>query len=321
MSADRWSSVEIFVRVVATGSFTSAATALGISRSQASRGVQTLEDRLGARLLHRTTRSVALTDAGAAFYERASRLLGDLDEAEALVTNLQAEPRGTLRVSVPMSFGVRYLAPAFAAFLRGHPDLTIEASYTDRRVDLLEEGVDLAVRVGLLEDSSLIARRLAPTTRRVVASPAYLAARGTPTRPEELRDHSALLYTLQTSGPTWLFQGPEGEVGVRVTGRLVTNSGEALLEAARAGLGLAMLPDFLVADDLASGALVSVLDPWAHRGLAIWALYPPGRHLAPKVRRFVDFLAKRFETCPPWAHGQPHPEGAGPLCDRAVQAI
>lgn len=306
---DRLGPIAAFVRVVERGSFTAAARDLARSTSQVSRQVSALEERLGARLLHRSTRAVSPTEAGEAFYSRCARLLADLDEAEEAVAHLQAAPRGTLRLSVPMSFGVRYLAPLISSFLARYPEVRVEANFSDRRVDLVEEGFDLAVRIGALDDSSLVARRLAPYARLVVASPELVAAFGEPEHPSALAELPGLLFTYQQTGASWAFQGPDGAVSVRLSGRLSANSGEALLEAARAGLGVALLPDFLVADDLATGRLVRLLRGWVEQGHAIWAVYPHNRHLAPKVRLFVDHLAAAFGTCPPWA-GEPLGERA-----------
>ena len=301
--------VEIFVKVVATGSFSEAARVLGVSKSLVSRQVKALEDRLGARLINRTTRKIALTEAGEAFAARCAEALAGLEAAEAAVGQLQGEVRGTLRLSVPMSFGVRYLAPIIPAFLARHRGLHAEVSYADRRVDLIEEGYDLAVRVGELEDSTLIARRLASTRRHAVASPDYLAARGTPDHPTALRGHDCLLYRYQASGAAWRFRGPGGELSVRVEGPLLANNGDAIRAAAVSGLGVALLPDFLVCDDLRAGRLVSILSDWSEWRSAVWAIYPHHRHLAAKVRLFVDFLAARFGgDAPPW-HVEP---GTGP---------
>lgn len=309
IAGDRLAPITAFVRVVERGSFTAAARDLGRSTSQVSRQVSALEERLGARLLHRSTRAVSPTEAGEAFYSRCARLLSDLDEAEEAVAHLQAAPRGTLRLSVPMSFGVRHLSPLIADFLARYPEVRIEASFSDRRVDLVDEGFDLAVRIGALDDSSLFARRLAPYGRRVVASPALLAQVGRPSRPEDLTELPGLLFSYQHTGASWVFHGPPGEVIVRMSGRLTANSGEALLDAARAGLGVALLPDFLVADDLSAGRLERLLPEWSEQGHAIWAIYPHNRHLAPKVRLFVDHLAAAFGRCPRWAE-EPQEVGA-----------
>ncbi len=301
LAGDRLGPIAAFVRVVETGSFTAAASALGVSKSQVSRSVRTLEDRLGARLLHRTTRAVAPTEAGSAFYARCARILSDLEEAEEAVVHLQSAPRGTLRLSLPQSFGVRYLAPLIADFMVTYPEVRVEASFSERRVDLVDEGFDLAIRIGALDDSSLIVRKLGSTCRHVLASPGYLARRGWPKTPADLREHDCLQFTYQTSGTSWIFRDADQDVSVRVSGRLTANSGEALAAAACAGIGLVWLPDFLVADELRSGRLISVFGERPDPGLAIWAVYPHSRHLAPKVRLFVDMVAAHLGERPPWS--------------------
>lgn len=310
IAGDRLGPIAAFVRVVETGSFTAAATSLGVSKSQVSRSVRALEDRLGARLLHRTTRAVTPTEAGQAFYGRCARILADLEEAEEAVAHLQAAPRGTLRLSLPQSFGVRYLAPIIADFLMKYPEVRVEASFTERRVDLVDEGYDLAIRIGVLDDSSLIARKLGASRRYVLGSPDYLARRGWPQTPAELKDHECLQFTYQTTGSSWVFRDAGEEVAVRVSGRMLANSGEALAAAACAGVGLVWLPDFLVADDLRAGRLVSVFGDRPDPGLAIWAVYPHSRHLAPKVRLFVDHVAAHLGDCPPWARDSAPPSAS-----------
>ncbi len=301
---DRFSDVEMFVAIVQEGGFTAAARRLGVSKSHVSRRIQALEDRLGARLLDRTTRTVRPTDAGVELHTRATRILADLDEAERAVRDLQSEPRGTLRINAPVSFGLRYVAPAVAGFMARWPELRVEASYSDRRVDVIAEGYDMVVRIGRLADSSLIVRRLARTRARIVGSPAYLERRGVPQTPEDLTAHACLRYAHQISGPTWALYGPEGEVTVRVDGPLGADNGDALLIAARAGLGLGYMPDFFVVDDLAAGRLVPVLDRWTAREDPISALYPHSRHLSAKVRLFVEHLAESF-AARPWDVADP----------------
>jgi DNA-binding transcriptional LysR family regulator len=290
--------LEIFVLVVETGSFTAAAKALSVSKAHVSKQVRALEDRLGARLLNRTTRKVATTDIGASFYERCRRILDELGDAESAVTDLQTTPRGTLRVTAPGAFGITYVAPAMAQFMVEHDELVVDMCFSDRSIDLLEEGFDLGIRIGRLPDSSLIAKRLAETCTHVCGSPEYFDRHGRPQRPEDLRHHDCLRYAYQNSGQSWRLGGPEGDVSVPVSGRVVANDGDALLAAARLGLGLCFIPDFYVTDDLASGRLERVLTQWA-TPTPIWAIYPHSRHLSAKVRLFVDYLAERFAE-PPW---------------------
>lgn len=299
---NRISDIEIFVAIVADGSFTAAARRLGVSKSHVSRQIQALEDRLGARLLDRTTRTVRPTDAGDAFHARAVRVLEDLAEAERAVRDLQSEPRGTLRLGAPVSFGLRYVAPAVASFMARWPELDVEASYSDRRVDVIGDGFDVVVRIGQLVDSSLIVRRLARTRAHIVASPDYLARRGTPDGPAALAAHACLRYAHQASGRTWMLFGPDGEQTVRIDGPLVADNGDALLIAARAGLGLAYMPDFFICEDIAAGRLVTVLDDWTAHAVPVAALYPHNRHLSAKVRGFIDHLAESLARRP-WRDG------------------
>lgn len=305
---DRLDDMLAFIKVVDTGSFTAAADRLGLSKSVVSRRVAELEDRLGARLLNRTTRRLSLTEVGSAFHERCARILADLDEAERAVADLHAAPRGRLRVNAPVSFGVMHLAPAIAAFLERHPAIDMEIDLNDRYVDLVDEGYDLAVRIGRLRDSSLIARRLAPSRMVVCASPAYLERRGVPAQPEDLVQHNCLIYSNVPTAEQWTFRCGAQTRSVRITGTLRTGNGDLLREAAMAGVGIAVLPTFLCGDALASGALFSVL-PDAHVAEStVFAVYPQNRHLSPKVRAFVDFLATRFGPEPYWDAGCPKTE-------------
>ena len=298
---DRLAAIEAFVRVAETHSFSEAARRLHASQSAVSRAVSGLEAELGARLLHRTTRSLTLTEAGRGYFERAARILADLEEANLAVTQLQAAPRGRLRVNAPMSFGFLHLAPALPDFLALYPELSVDLSMSDRFVDLIEEGVDVAVRIGALEDSSLIARKLAPIRRVVCASPAYLNARGTPLAPDDLKQHDCLCNSNIAVLHEWRFAAADGKLWpVDVRGRLSANNGDALRVAALKGLGLANLPTFIVGADLQAGTLMTVLDDFAVQDLSMSAVYPPGRHLSPKVRAFVDFLADRFGPRPYW---------------------
>jgi DNA-binding transcriptional LysR family regulator len=289
---DRIAELEALVSVVKTAGFSSAADQLNISKSQVSKLVRSLEDRLGVRLLDRTTRQVAATEEGRALAERAEQILAELTEAQEAAAATRAAPRGTLRMSVPVSFGVKYVMPAVGQFMLQYPELAVEVSLTDRRADLLEEGLDLAVRVGALPDSSLVARKLCGTRHIVCASPDYLKLRGTPKRPDELAKHDCLLYAYQTDGHLWRFTRKGEEVSVRVEGPLVCNNGEAMLEVAAAGVGVVILPDFIVEEALASKRLVEILRDWSQPEGAIWALYPHNRYMSARVRLFVDFLSE-----------------------------
>jgi DNA-binding transcriptional LysR family regulator len=298
---DRLAAIEAFVRVAESGSFSKAAERLNSSKSAVSRQVGALEAELGARLIHRTTRALTLTEAGRSYFEQAARILADLAEANASVGQLQAAPRGRLRVSAPMSFGFLHLAPAVPEFLDRYPDVELDMIMNDRFVDLVDEGFDMAVRVGTLADSSLVARKLAPMRRTVCAAPAYLEKRGVPASPGDLKAHECLCYSNVGMAQEWRFVRADGRPWpVEVRGRLHANNGDALRAAALRGFGLAVLPSFLVGRDFQSGALVSVLEEFLPQDSAVHAVYPHARHLSPKVRAFVDFLAERFGPVPYW---------------------
>lgn len=297
---DRLDDMLAFIKVVDTRSFTAAAERLNLSKSVVSRRIAELENRLGARLLNRTTRKLSLTEVGQAYYERCTRILNDLEEAEQAVADLHSAPRGRLRVNAPMSFGILHLAPAVAEFLERYPSIEIEMDLNDRYVDLIDEGYDLAVRIGRLRDSSLIAKRLAPARAVVCASPAYLEKHGTPATPEELTNHNCLIYTNVPAAEQWQFRVGDDVRTVRVSGSMRANNGDLLRAAAVAGVGVVVLPTFLVGDELSSGALKCLLlDCYAVES-NVYAVYPQNRHLSPKVRVFVDFLAERFGPKPYW---------------------
>jgi len=290
-----------FARVAETGSFSEAARRLRSSKSVVSRQIAALESELGVRLLHRSTRALTLTEAGRGYFDQLVRILADIDEANLSVSHLQAAPRGRLRVNAAMSFGIRHLAPAIPDFLARCPEVKIDLTLNDRFVDLVDEGYDMAVRIGHLIESSLVARRLAPLRRVVCASPAYLAARGVPATPDDLAGHECLRYSNIPVGDEWTFTAPDGRArSAEVTGRLRVNNGDALRIAALEGLGLACLPTFIVGEDLRAGTLVPVLEGAAHQSGGVFAVYPHARHLSPKVRAFIDFLVERFGPNPPW---------------------
>jgi DNA-binding transcriptional LysR family regulator len=298
---DRLAGIEAFVAVAECGSFSQAAERLHASKSVISRQVSALEAELGARLFHRTTRALALTEAGRSYLERATRILADLAEANASVGQLQAAPRGRLRVNAPVSFAFLHLAPALPDFLDRYPDVSVELTMNDRFVDLVDEGFDVAVRIGKLDDSSLVARKVAPMRRTVCAAPAYLDKRGTPASPDDLKAHECLCYSNVGRSEEWRFVRPDGTAWpVEVSGRLHADNGDALRAAALQGFGLAVLPSFLVGRDFQSGALVSVLERFMPQDSAVYAVYPHARHLSPKVRAFVDFVAERYGPDPYW---------------------
>jgi DNA-binding transcriptional LysR family regulator len=298
---DRLRTLQAFVQVAETGSFSEAARRLRSSKSGVSRHVSALEAELGARLLHRTTRALTLTEAGRGYFERASRILAELEEADLSITQLQLAPRGRLRVNAPMSFGFLHLAPAIPDFLRRYPEVEIDMTMNDRLVDLVDEGFDVAVRISKLQDSSLVARKLAPIRRAICASPVYLQERGIPASPDDLEAHECLCYSNIAVSHEWRFAALDGRPWtVEVKGRLSANNGDALVAAALRGLGVISQPTFLVGSHLQAGTLVSVLDEFVPQDLTVSAVYPHSRHLSPKVRAFVDFFAERFGPRPYW---------------------
>lgn len=286
--------VSVFAQVVESGSFAAAARDLGLSRSSVSKQVGRLEEELGARLLNRTTRRVSLTEAGRTFYRGGLDALAAAEAAQAAVSRLTQAPRGRLRVSAPVSFSVRHLAPLVAGFLARYPEITLDLALSDRRVDLVEEGFDLAIRIGVLDDSSLIARKLAPSPLLLCAAPAYLAQRGTPGEPADLAGHDCLLYSHEEGAVRWRFHGPAGERRVRVTGRLRADNGDLLRRAARDGAGIALLPRFIAGADIDAGALTRLLPQWdCPSASAVYAVYP-SRQISPKVRVWIDHLAAQL---------------------------
>ncbi|WP_158044961.1 LysR family transcriptional regulator [Skermanella pratensis] len=301
---DRITALAAFVRTVELGSQAAASEDLGISRAMIGRHIHQLEDRLGVRLLNRTTRKQSLTEAGLAFFEKCSGILDQLSEAERVASELQAEPRGTLRVNGPMSFGSTHLASALAAYCERHPQVRIDLVLNDRQVDLVEEGYDVAIRIARMTDSSLIARRLAPIRLALCAAPEYLRRHGTPLTPADLAGHNCLLYTYSPTPLDWTLIGPDGgETTIRVTGSLSANNGDALVAAAVAGQGIVRQPTFIVGDALRNGSLVTVLPNHGLPQPSAYAVYPHARNLSPKVRSFVDFLAAHFRGVPPWDVG------------------
>ena len=302
---DRITGMQIFVRVAALGSLSAAARSLGISQTMATKHVGAIEERLGVKLLHRTTRRLSLTEAGRRYLESAERILAEVEEAEAKASAERVEVRGMLRVNAPLSFGFREVAPLMAEFSRLHPAVTIDLGLNDRFVDLIEEGWDVAVRIGRMRDSSMIARRIAPCRLVVCASPAYLAERGTPKTVADLSQHNCLGYTLSEGlGPDeWAFGG-DGKVKVSIKGNLRVNNGDALVAAAIAGQGLIYEPTFVASDALRAGQLIALtLDHPPLELPGVFAAYPANRHPPAKVRAFVDFLAQRFGPNPPWDQG------------------
>ncbi|WP_374468839.1 LysR substrate-binding domain-containing protein [Phenylobacterium sp.] len=300
---DRFDEIAAFAAVADARSFTHGARRLGVSSAQASKLVARLENRLGARLLNRTTRDVSLTDTGRAYLERARQLIEDFEALEGSVRDQDGCPRGTLKISAPVSFGASQLIPALLDFARAHPDVSLDVSSTDRMVNLVEEGFDVAVRIGSLSDSSLVARKLAAVRMVTCASPEYLARSGTPKSLEELAAHEAIIDTNAKDPTVWRFGGQGERHDVRVRGRLSFSGAEPCVAAARQGFGITRTPAFAAAEDLRAGRLQPVLCAFEPELIHVHAVYPHARHLAPKVRFFVDFLAKRYAGEPEWHKG------------------
>lgn len=292
---DRLDCDRMFVAVLDTGSFAAAARRLGTSSGQASKLVARLEQDLGVRLLNRTTRAIAATEAGQAYYLRIRAILDELDTLDDEVKSRASAPRGRLRLTAPLTFGTRQLVPALNDFALLYPQIELDVGFTDRVVNLLDEGYDAAIRAGQVVDSSLIGRKLADMQTVVVASEAYLYTHGEPRRPTDLATHACIIDTNFRDPLIWRFRGPEGAIAVNLTGRLRYSNAEACLQAAETGLGIANLPDFVAARSLAQGKVQSILTEFTEEFGGIHALYPPGRHLAAKVRLLVDFLAARFQ--------------------------
>jgi DNA-binding transcriptional LysR family regulator len=298
--ADTLSEMSVFSRVVAAGSLSGAARELGLSPAMVSRRVAALEGRLGVRLINRTTRSLRLTDEGASYYDTCTRLLAEIEEADAAVSAGRVEPQGILKVALPASFGNRHIAPLVPDFAARYPKVQLALSLSDRNVNLLEEGFDLAIRIAHLEDSSLAARKLAPNTRIICASPEYLRRHGTPRTPQDLAAHNCLSTTDFTT--SWEYKGPDGAPGsVRVSGRYVCDNWEVLREWALAGLGVALKSTWDVRRHLEEGALVSLCPGYSFdTDVAIYAVYPHRRFLPAKTRVFIEFLADSFGPEPYW---------------------
>ncbi len=290
----------IFAAVVETKSFSAAARRLHLSKSMVSKQVTHLEQSVGARLLNRTTRAMSLTEAGAVFYEHCARIVEELEEAKLAVGKLQSEPRGLLRISTSVAFGTLHIAPALPEFLARYPAVRIDMEIADRFVDLADEGFNLAVRIAKDPGQNLVARKLAPVHRKICATPDYFKRKGIPKTPEDLARHNCLTYTYLNPQDPWRLRGPEGDISVPGAGNLRLNDDEALSAAVLGGLGIALLPTFIVGKDLQDGRLKSVLADYVPVERHVYAVYLPNRHLSAKVRAFIDFLLERFGAEPYW---------------------
>jgi DNA-binding transcriptional LysR family regulator len=300
MTIDRMRDINAFVHVAEAKSFTAAAERIGLSRSAVGKSVLRLEDRLGVRLLQRTTRRVSLTSEGAVFHERCIRILADLDEAEISMLSHSQAPRGQLRLELPVSFGRLHVLPIVSQFMSKWPEISVNISFNDRYVDLIDEGVDLAIRLGGSDDSRLMTRLLAPHRLVTCASPAYLARRGIPQDVEQLADHSCLAFIHGGRPVEWRFSINGQMSSVAIKGRFSATNAEALRDATLAGYGIARLATFLISDDLRAGRLLRVLDDISADGPSVRAVYPSSRHLSPKVRSFIDELLSAWRPEPPW---------------------
>jgi len=291
---DRLTSMEMFVRVVDLGGFKAAAEASGISTTMAGNHIKALEHRLGAKLLNRTTRRQSLTEIGARYYDQCVDALARIEAAEVEAQEMRSRPRGRLKISAPVTLGSHLLTPIFADYLRAQPEVEIDLQLNDRLVDLAEEGFDAAFRFGELQDSGLVARRLEDLGRTVCASPAYLAKHGIPAEPGDLADHSCLVFRYVQPERDWRFHGPQGTREVRVQGQMTINNGSALLRAALAGAGVAMLPDYLAAEDVAVGRLARLFPEYDLTRAPLQLVYLPDRQMTPKMRSFVEFVLQRL---------------------------
>ncbi len=291
-------SMRVFAKVVETGSFIAASEAMGISRPMASKLVAQLEHSLGVKLLTRTTRTLSMTEAGRSFYTRCIDIFERLDEAVQEAGNLRIEPKGQLRISAPHSFGRKHLARTIARFQQAYPDIDIDLTLNDRVIDLVDEGFDLAIRIGHLADSNLIARKLSDCELKVCASPSYLEANGIPKTPSELQQHNCLVYCLLAEGNNWHFTKDDKNYIYKISGNFQANSGDAVVEAAVAGLGIIMEPDFITFQYLQSGALIPLLADYKITPRGIYAVYPQDRLLPQKTRVFIDFLVKDYSNTP-----------------------
>ncbi len=293
---DLFASMKVYVAVVDGGSFAAAADKLDISRAMASKQIQKLEEHLGTRLLNRTTRRLSLTETGREFYQRSTQIMDDVEEAEQIAGQMTRRPQGVLRVTIPLSYGQHRLAAIIGAYTQVYPQVQLDISLSDRKVDLIEDGFDLAIRIGALPQSDLIARKIGGVRSIVCAAPAYLNRHGAPQTPADLAHHACLGYTLSGTGTAWRLEGPDGPLTIPISGPIRADNGDIIRLAALGGAGILFQPHFIVDDDIREGRLVRVLPEWQSAELGIYAVYPSRKHLSAKVRTFVDFLAAELEA-------------------------
>ncbi len=292
---DRLLEMQTFCAVVEANSFVAASEAMGVSKAAVSRYINELESRLGARLLHRTTRRLSLTAEGEVFYVRCRELLAGVEEAEAELTSRTGVAKGVLRINAPVSFGILHLAPLWGEFHARYPDVELNIDLSDRLVDIVEEGFDLAIRIATLKNSTLVSRRITSTRLVVCASPEYLKAHGTPAQPEDLALHKVIAYSNLATGNDWHFEGPQGPVSTRVRPWMHANNGETCCAAAVAHQGVIHQPGFLVREDLDAGRLVELMPDYRSAELGVYAVYPTRKFVTPKLRALVDFLGAAFQ--------------------------
>ena len=288
---DKLNAISVFCKVIETQSFTQAANQQNISVAMASKLVSQLEEHLKTRLLQRTTRKIVPTEAGMLYYQRCQAILLDLSEADSSISNMATSLQGNLLISVPRDFGLLYISPNLPKFIELHPNLHVEIEFEDKRVDLVAEGYDLALRIGYMQDSSLVARKISSSPMHFVASPSYLESRGTPLTPDDLEYHQGLLYKSSLNQVHWQSTKANQIQRYKIQSKVVSNNGMALLEMTKAGLGISNLPSFFVKEALASGELVEILSEYKQKPLDIYVVYPNRRHLPAKVRAFIEFLA------------------------------
>ena len=288
---DKLNAISVFCKVIETQSFTQAANQQNISVAMASKLVSQLEEHLKTRLLQRTTRKIVPTEAGMLYYQRCQAILLDLSEADSSISNMATSLQGNLLISVPRDFGLLYISPNLPKFIELHPNLHVEIEFEDKRVDLVAEGYDLALRIGYMQDSSLVARKISSSPMHFVASPSYLESRGTPLIPDDLEYHQGLLYKSSLNQVHWQSTKANQIQRYKIQSKVVSNNGMALLEMTKAGLGISNSPSFFVKDALASGELVEILSEYKQKPLDIYVVYPNRRHLPAKVRAFIEFLA------------------------------
>ncbi len=297
---DRLNNMTLFVEVVNEGSFTAAAEKASLSRAQVSKSIMQLEEHLGTRLLNRTTRRISLTEIGHIYYERCIAILHDIEEIEELAGEQTSKPQGTLTLNAPTSFGVLYLSEVIPRYIKQHPEVQVSLKLSDRFIDVVAEGFDLGIRIAELEDTSLIARKIAPCKRVFCASPEYLKQKSIPKVPKDLANHDCLIYSNELKPDNWKLHGPEGINSIKVNGPVCADNGDILKAAAVSGLGITLLPTFIVGPDICAGRLQQVLPDYCPPEISIYTIFPSHRYLPAKVRTFVDFLSDYFGDNPNW---------------------